>query len=128
MLARNRAATACMDLSDGLADAARQTAAASGVGMMIDSESLPLDATTKAWFAANGQDPVIAAVSRGDDYELLFTVRPRLRGRLRTAASQSGIPLTKIGVCTDSRDVVLHRGEGVTAVDEPMPSGFGHFR
>ena len=35
--ARNRAATACMDLSDGLADAVRQMAEASGVGAIIDA-------------------------------------------------------------------------------------------
>jgi thiamine-monophosphate kinase len=128
VLAGNRAATACMDLSDGLADAARQTAAASSVGMTIDAATLPIDAAARAWFEANGHDPIVAAVSQGDDYELMFTVRPRLRGRLRTAARQAGIPLTRIGVCTDAREVVLRRIEGITMVDEPMPRGFGHFR
>jgi thiamine-monophosphate kinase len=128
MLARNRAATACMDLSDGLADAVRQTAAASGVGMVIESSALPVDEAARSWFAAHGHDPVIAAVSRGDDYELMFTVRPRLRGRLRTAARQAGVRLTRIGVCTDTHEVVLRRGEGIKVVDEPMPHGFGHFR
>jgi thiamine-monophosphate kinase len=128
LLARNRAATACIDLSDGLADAAHQTAAASGIGMTIDAAALPVDAAARGWFEANGRDPIAAAVSHGDDYELLFTVRPRSRGRLRTAASQARIPLTRIGVCTDTLDVVLRRGEGVAAVNEPMPRGFGHFR
>jgi thiamine-monophosphate kinase len=128
MLARNRAATACMDLSDGLADAVRQTAAASGIGMTIDADALPIDAAARAWFAAQQHDPIVAALSRGDDYELMFTVRPRLRGRLRTAASQAGIPLTRIGVCTNGREVVLRRGEGGTVSDHPMPQGFGHFR
>ena len=58
----------------------------------------------------------------------MFTVRPRLRGRLRTAAGQAGVPLTRIGVCTDAREVVLRRVDGVATVDEPMPRGFGHFR
>jgi thiamine-monophosphate kinase len=128
MLARNRAATACMDLSDGLADAARQTAAASGVGMTIESETLPVDAAARTWFADHGHDPLLAAISRGDDYELMFTVRPRLRGRFRTAARQAGIPLTRIGVCTDDREVVLRSRQETGAVDQPMPSGFGHFR
>jgi thiamine-monophosphate kinase len=117
-----------MDLRDGLADAARQTAAASGVGMTIESETLPVDAAAKSWFAATGQDPLLAAISRGDDYELLFTVRPRLRGRLRTAARQAGVSLTRIGVCTDSGQVLLRSGQGTAAVDQPMPDGFGHFR
>jgi thiamine-monophosphate kinase len=128
VLARNRAASACMDLSDGLADAAHQTAAASGVGMTIEAATLPIEPAAAIWFEANGHDPIVAAVSRGDDYELMFTVRPRLRGRLRTAASQAGIALTRIGICNDSGQVVLRRGKGAAVVDEPMPHGFGHFR
>jgi thiamine-monophosphate kinase len=128
LLAKNRAATACMDLSDGLADAVHQTARASGVGMTIEAAALPIDAAAKSWFEANGRDPIVAAVSHGDDYELIFTVRPRLRGRLRTAAGQAGVTLTRIGVCTAARDVVLRRVEGAAAIDGPMPHGFGHFR
>ena len=37
VVGRNRAASSCMDLSDGLADAVRQVAEASGVGMNIDA-------------------------------------------------------------------------------------------
>src|SRR5690606_25392128 len=37
LLGRNRAASACMDLSDGLADAVRQIATASGTGARIDA-------------------------------------------------------------------------------------------
>ena len=39
---RTRAATACMDLSDGLADAVRQLARASGTGAVIEAEALPI--------------------------------------------------------------------------------------
>ena len=48
LLARNQAATACMDLSDGLADAVRQLAAASGVGALIEAALLPLDPSVEA--------------------------------------------------------------------------------
>ena len=39
---RTRAASACMDLSDGLADAVRQIAGASGTGAVIEAEALPI--------------------------------------------------------------------------------------
>ena len=47
-LARNRAASACMDLSDGLADGLQQMAEASGVGMTIDAGALPIDPAARA--------------------------------------------------------------------------------
>ena len=89
LLGRNRAATACMDLSDGLADGVRQVAEASGVGITIDADALPTSEDGRRWHAERGNDPSIEAVAGGDDYELLFTVRPSSRGRLRAARQQS---------------------------------------
>ena len=41
LLGRNRAATSCMDLSDGLADGVRQIAQASSVGITLDAAAIP---------------------------------------------------------------------------------------
>src|SRR6185369_3672124 len=51
VVGRNRAASSCMDLSDGLADAVRQVAEASGVGMRIDADALPVAAGVREWHA-----------------------------------------------------------------------------
>ena len=124
LLGRNRAASACMDLSDGLADAVTQIAQASGTGVAVDASSLPLDEGARAWFAAQERDPVIACVSGGDDYELLFTVPRRARGRLRLVESQSrGVRFTRIGELTADPAVVLVRD----GRHEPLPAGFAHF-
>jgi thiamine-monophosphate kinase len=123
LLARNRAATACIDLSDGLGDGVHRLAHDSGVGIAVDADALPIDTATRDAFTAAGRDPIDAAVTGGDDYELLFTVRPRLRHRLRAPVRHGGVPVTRIGVCTERRDVVLVRG-GVPA---PMPLGYTHF-
>jgi len=124
MLGRNRAASACIDLSDGLADGVSRIADASGVGMTVDADALPIEPEARRWFEDQGLDPVVAALGGGDDYELLFTVRPRQRGRLRAAFQQGGVPLTKIGVCTPDTRCVLRTAAG----DVPFPSGFSHFR
>jgi thiamine-monophosphate kinase len=124
LLARNRLAAACMDLSDGLADAVRQVAAASGLGAEIDGAALPIEPAARAWFVARGADPVAAAVCGGDDYELLVAVRPRLGRRLASVLRQASVPLTRIGVFTDPGN-----GPAAATIDgQPLPPGYGHFR
>jgi thiamine-monophosphate kinase len=124
LLGRNRAATACMDLSDGLADAVHQVAAASGFGAVVDADALPIDPDARLWFEHCRLDPVLEAVSGGDDYELLVAVRPRTRGRLAAATRHGGVRLTRIGVFTESQAVVLRRGGS----ERPLGQGFRHFR
>ena len=121
---QTRAASACMDLSDGLADAVTQIAEQSGTGAVIDASLLPIHPGASRWFAARGRDPVEACVSGGDDYELLFCVPPRFRGRLRGLMSHArGVPLTRIGELTRDRQVVIVRDGQRT----PLPTGFAHF-
>jgi len=123
MLARNRAASACVDLSDGLADGLHRIAEASGVGITIEGDALPIDPAARALFDERGDDPIRAAICGGDDYELLCTVRPRTRRRLAAAARHGGAALTRIGTCTADRAVVVQRGGAAM----PVPQGYSHF-
>jgi thiamine-monophosphate kinase len=125
LLGRNRAASACVDLSDGLADGLARLAEASHVGIAVEGGSVPVDEAARQWFERRGHDPLHAAVAGGDDYELLFTVRPRLRGRLRAVAQHSPVPFTRIGVCTADGQLTITRADGRV---EPIPPGFSHFR
>jgi thiamine-monophosphate kinase len=124
LLGRTRTASACMDLSDGLADAVTQLSGASGMGATIDASLLPLHPAAREWFASAGGDAVRACVAGGDDYELLFAVPRRARGRLRGVLQQArGVPITRIGELTADRSVGLARDGRV----ESLPSGFVHF-
>src|SRR4030095_3926404 len=69
LIGRNRAAAACMDLSDGLAEAVHQIAEASGVGAIVDSEQLPLDPGARLWFQQCGGEPIPAHLCGGGDCE-----------------------------------------------------------
>lgn len=125
LLGRTRAASSCMDLSDGLADGLRQVAAASGVGVVVDASSIPLSDEARDWHAARHTDPVDAALTRGDDYELLFTVRRSQLGRFKGVRRGLGdLPITRIGVMTSEQDLRV-RYDGATRA---LPSGFEHFR
>ena len=126
LLGRNRAASACVDLSDGLADGVRRIAEASGVGVIVDASLLPIDPAARAFFGAQCLDPVEASLE-ADDYELLVTVRPRARGRLAAAIRHGGAPLTRIGRCTEDRAITI-RPSGTEATDAALPAGYTHFR
>ena len=113
LLGRNRAATSCIDLSDGLADAVRQIADAASVGVAVEAARVPF------------VGELHAAMTAGDDYELLFTSRPSQLGRLRGVRRQTGdLPITLIGVVTKGRDVLLRDNQGT----REMPTGYEHFR
>jgi thiamine-monophosphate kinase len=124
LLGRNRAASACIDLSDGLADGVRRISESSGVGITVDADALPIPDGARATFERRGDDAIEEALAGGDDYELLFTVRRRMLRAVRACARQAGVPITRIGVCTDGHEVVLRRGGS----EKPLTAvGYDHF-
>jgi thiamine-monophosphate kinase len=90
-------ATAMIDLSDGLATDAGHVADRSGVELRIRLADVPV---------ARGVTPE-AAVSGGDDYELLVTVPPE-----RRAAAAEAAGLTWIGEVASGGGVVLLGPDG----------------
>jgi thiamine-monophosphate kinase len=114
MLGRNRAARACVDLSDGLADGIRQIGEASGLGAIVEVDALPIEDGATLCDALGG----------GEDYELLFAVSPRMRSRLKNARRlASDLTVTRIGRLTTNRAMLMSRN-GST---EELPAGFEHF-
>ena len=123
-LGRNRAARACIDLSDGLADGIRQLSAASGIGATVDANLIPVDPFARDWFDAQGLEPVRASLVGGEDYELLFATPPSMRRRLTTVRQRSGsLAITRIGRMTLDPSLVLVRN----GKKEELPGGYQHF-
>jgi thiamine-monophosphate kinase len=125
LLGRNRAATSCMDLSDGLADGVRQLAQASSVGITLNAAAIPITAESREWLRRHGRDPVDLALRGGDDFELIFTARPKLAGRLRAVRRHlSDLPITRIGVVTRAPRLIVKDEHG----ERELPEGYEHFR
>ena len=123
-VAGDRAASACLDLSDGLGDAVRQMAGASGTGASIDAKALPVDEAARAWWTSTGADAISKAVTGGEDYELLFAVPPKRRRAFARALAKAGqVPFTRVGALTTAKKCVMATGES----ELELPSGFQHF-
>ncbi len=69
--------TAMIDVSDGLASELFHIGKQSGVGTRIFEDKIPIDQNTYETTALELKiDPVTCALNGGEDYELLFTIRP----------------------------------------------------
>ena len=113
-------ATAALDISDGLLADCGHIAKASGVGLQIERERVPLSPTLVAFLGLQGAQA--AALSGGDDYILAFTLPVAELAPLQA----QGWPVHVIG------HVVA--GQGVTLLDAaghditPATRGYQHFR
>jgi thiamine-monophosphate kinase len=66
--------SAMIDISDGLSSELLHLAKASGVGVQIYEDKIPIDVNTITTCEELNINPVVAAMNGGEDYEMLFTV------------------------------------------------------
>ncbi len=111
-------AAALIDTSDGLSTDLAHLCEESGVGAELDAALIPRASVGKP---AREVD-LDLALHGGEDYELLFTVRPGKRVPKQIA----GVALTHIGVITRTPLVLLRNLKG--RAYELEPRGWEHFR
>lgn len=110
-------ASAAMDVSDGLAGDFAKLCRASQVAAEIDVARVPLSDAVKAVIAS---EPAMleAALTGGDDYEVVCTVPPAKADSFRAAARAAGVAVTEIGE--------IEAGEGVRFLDKGRVLAFKH--
>ena len=107
-------AHAAIDISDGLVADLGKLATASGVGVEIDIDRLPLSGAILRRYDRDSAEHL--ALTGGDDYELCFAAPAD------AVADMNGI--TAIGVITDGDQIVCRRGGEIVEIDT---SGYRHF-
>lgn len=108
-------ASAAMDISDGLLADLDKLCAASGCGAQLDVDALPLSKELREAFAP--ATCVDFACAGGDDYELLFTIRPDQAALVPATCTQIGV------ITRDSRVATLRDGKPI----EIARRGYDHF-
>lgn len=106
-LSMSGAVTSCMDLSDGLAEAARAICSESHVGMDIQMEFLPVTPEVDDIASRLNMDRRELILYWGGEYELLFTFSKEKIAELYKA----GLAFSIIGMVTNDRDpYILEEG------------------
>src|SRR5690349_422575 len=123
VLGEEKLATAMIDISDGLSSDLNHVCSASGVGALIESGLLPIDHLVVELCGRRALDPLQLALHGGEDFELMFTVRPDDVSRLPRKVD--GTQITRIGQITNENEGV-RISEGAR-VWELNPGGWKHF-
>jgi len=103
-------ASATIDISDGLVADLGHICEVSRLGAVVEALRVPLSAPARS---AIGGDRIRleAALTGGDDYEILFTAPSEATGRVEQLSREIGLAITAIGeMCaepTDGRDRVF---------------------
>ena len=121
------AATAMIDLSDGLSGDLSHLCEASRAGAVLDAERIPVSDALRAISAGWKRDPVDLALQGGEEYELLMAVRPEEADDLAARVLQeTGTTLTAIGRFTEEGSGLKILREGR---EEPLGvTGYDHLR
>lgn len=119
---------AMIDLSDGLAGDLRHILTASGVGAELLGSAIPISRIAKALAReeSSAKPPLLAALTDGEDFELLFTVASKDAVPLADAWKKQfpDLKLSCIGKITADKSVRLRDKNGF----KPVPQhGYTHF-
>ena len=124
-LAQSGQVTSAIDLTDGLAANLWHLARESKVKLIVDRAEIPVHPLVEKFAAHRGRDVDDFVLYGGEDFELLFTVRPQGWERVRRALKRVGTRVTQIGRVAEGRGVFIQRN-GKTL---PLPDrGYEHFK
>ncbi len=115
-------ASACIDVSDGLLGDVGKLAQASGCGVELTYENLPVSEELVA--AVGDARARELALTGGDDYELCFAVSPANVGRLRQDLPPERWGYSLIGTMREAAGAAVLRDGNVM---EFSHSGYDHF-
>ena len=126
VLGRSGYVTSMNDISDGLASEVLEICRASGTGCELYADSIPYTGAVAEICRGIGVPPLEWALYGGEDYELVFTVKPEGADFVKAALHEAGCSPEIVGkvVLPDEGCIIVenHRRAALT------PGGYDHFR
>lgn len=126
-IGKKHLATSMIDISDGLLIDLQHILEESNVGAQIWEERIPVSGFYRRCINNYSNDFYRFAKTGGEDYELLFTVPPRLRSKVLELSHSINTPITRIGKILPRKDgLYLIKKDGTKIY--PKELGFEHFK
>jgi thiamine-monophosphate kinase len=118
-------ASAALDVSDGLMLDFSRMCRASRTGGIIEAAAVPFSPAAQHAIA---HDPAYleAAVTGGDDYEIIAAIPPVNEAAFVASSNAAGVPVTRIGSIQSTPDVYLSSPSGTPV--KLSRHGYEHFR
>jgi thiamine-monophosphate kinase len=129
LIAERGLAHSMIDVSDGMGQDLLRVCEESGVGAIVDFDSVPVAPIAEdVGLVSKDEEAFDFAVQGGEDFELLFTASGDDEAELFKIAARCGVKLTRIGEITEANQTwsgpLLRRGGEV----KPLSiHGFDHF-
>lgn len=126
IIAGLKAAHSLIDVSDGVASDLGHICRQSGVGAVLEKDSIPVSETFKKYCAEFRVDSEKLSLHVGEDYVLLGTHPEKSAGTLKAALESNGCKYFPIGRIIDGSGITLKLPDGsVRAIPD---RGYDHFR
>jgi len=117
-------ANSSMDISDGLIKDLKSLCYASNCGAHFLFENIPF--SNQAIFLQKKKlIKLINILSKGDDYQLLFTANKKLRKKISLSAFKTQTKVTRIGTITSKKGITMSKGGNIVNLTGGK-SGFIH--
>lgn len=123
-LARSGAVTAAIDVTDGLAANLWQLARESRIKIIIDRAKIPAHPLVRKFAIQHGFNLDDFVLFGGEDFELLFTVKPMRWEKVQLMLKRIGTMTTQIGRVAKGRGVFVQGDEKTRKLPD---RGYEHF-
>lgn len=107
-----------IDISDGLSSDLNRICSQSNVGAIIEAQKIPISEAAKKY-----DDPLVAALNDGEDFELLFTLAREEFQKLQCKWDMD-LKITEVGSITEEFSMRIKMSDGT--ISELKPLGYDH--